>query len=64
MRKPKYLYEIEPQETLAHAMGAGCITVQQKDLLDGDAPDRLIYLSRADAAKLRDALGQWLSETE
>jgi len=64
MGKPKYLYEIEPHETVAHASDGGCITVQQADLLDSDARDKCIFLNRQNAAKLRDALDAWLSETE
>jgi hypothetical protein len=64
MSKPKYLYEIVPQETVLHADDGGCITLQQANLLGLKDPDAKIHLDRKNAEATRDALDRWLKETE
>lgn len=63
MAKPKYFYEIEEHQTVAHTDDARAITVQQANLINDKAPDSHIYLNRETAAILRDALDTWLKET-
>jgi hypothetical protein len=63
MSKPKFLYEIVKGETVAHSDDLKCITLQQADLL-GSGPDNHIFLDRANAAAMRDALDAWLAESE
>lgn len=60
MAKPKYLYEID-EKTVAHADRADCLTIQQGDLLDGDSPDKCIFLDNESLVKLRDAINEFLS---
>lgn len=59
----RYRYVIAERETVAHALDGKVLTVTQADLLGGDSQSN-IYLDREAAAKLRDALDQWLGETK
>lgn len=64
MSRPKYLYEIVEKETVLHANDGGCITIQQANLLGIKEPDKCIFLDRKNAEATRDALDQWLKESE
>ena len=64
MTRPKYFYEVEARQTVAHADTGEVITLQQAHLIHKDAPDSLIHLDRENAVTLRDALNKWLAETE
>jgi hypothetical protein len=63
MTRPKYLYALS-DELHVHASSAGAVTVQQADPIGRDQRDSMLHLDREDAAKLRDALDQWLKESD
>lgn len=65
MAKPQFHYVIAPNAVVAYAHNGRAIIVQQTDPLgsEGGAPDAKVIVDRDEAAKLRDALADWLKAT-